>query len=81
MFGSYYTIPVSTLEHIVEDLKKLPPPKLEQAADFIHRLTPVSPEIRQAALDRTFGCMTPEEADAFQRIIDEGCEQVDERDW
>jgi hypothetical protein len=72
---------MSTLDYIVEDLKRLPPPKLEQVADFVHRISAVNPDVRRAALDRTFGCMTPEEADEFQKIIDEGCESIDERDW
>ena len=72
---------VSSLEAIVEDLKSLPPEKLEAAADFIRQLKPIRPEGRQAALDRTFGCLSKEEADELQRVIEEGCEQINEHGW
>lgn len=71
----------SSLETIVEDLKSLPPEKLEAAADFIRQLKPISPEERQVALDRTFGCLSKEEADELERAIEEGCEHVTERGW
>jgi len=69
---------VSRLENIVEELKSLPPGKLEVAADFVHRLSRISEEERQAALARTFGCLSPEEADELERVIEEGCEQINE---
>ena len=71
----------SPLEHIVEVLKALPPPKLQMAADYIHRLKDVSEEERKVALARTFGCLSPEEADEMERVIEEGCEQINERAW
>jgi hypothetical protein len=74
-------IDVSHLEAIVEDLKSLPPGKLEAAADFIHRLKRTSQEERDAILARTFGCLSPEEADELDRVIEEGCERINERDW
>ena len=74
-------IGVSHLEAIVEDLKSLPPGKLEAAADFIHRLKQTSQEDRHAILARTFGCLPPEEADELDRVIEEGCERIKERDW
>jgi hypothetical protein len=72
---------VSPLEDIVEDLKKLPPDRLEMAASYIRRLQPISLAEREAALARTFGCLSPEEADELERVIEEGCEQVNERAW
>jgi len=74
-------VDVSSLETIVEDLKSLPPAKLEVAADFVHRLSRISEEERQAALARTFGCLSPEEADELERVIEEGCEQINEHGW
>ena len=71
---------VSPLENIVEDLKTLPPDRLEMAANFIRLLKPGSQVEREAAIARTFGCLSPEEADEMERVIEEGCEQVDERD-
>jgi len=72
---------VGRLEAIVEDLKSLPPAKLETAADFVHRLRRVSEEERQAILARTSGALSAEEADEMNRIIEEGCEKIDESGW
>jgi len=72
---------VSPLEAIVEDLKSLPPAKLEAAADFVHRLKRISEEERQAILARTAGALSPEEADELDRVIEEGCEKIDESGW
>lgn len=72
---------MSPLENIVEDLKSLPPAKLEAAADFVHRLKRISQEERQAILARTAGALSPEEADELERVIEEGCEKIDEHGW
>ena len=72
---------MSPLENIVEDLKSLPPAKLEVAADFVQRLKRISQEERQAILARTAGALSPEEADELERVIEEGCEQIDEHGW
>ena len=72
---------VSHLENIVEDLKSLPPDRLEMAANFIRRLKPISLVERKAALARTFGCLSPEEAGEMERVIEEGCEQINEHGW
>ncbi len=72
---------VSPLENIVEDLKTLPPARLEVAADFVHRLKRIGEEERQAILTRTAGALSPEEADELARIIEEGCEKIDEHGW
>jgi hypothetical protein len=72
---------VSSLENIVEDLKALPPARLEVAADFVHRLKRISEEERQAIFVRTSGILSSEEATELERVIDEGCEKIDERGW
>ena len=69
------------LQDIFEELKTLPPDRLERAADYIHRLNFASRQERRAALKRTAGSLTNEEAGELARIIEEGCEQIDERDW
>jgi len=71
---------VSKLEAIVEELKMLPPDRLESAADYIHRLKTISRAERMAIITRTAGSLTPEEGEELARIIEEGCEQIDERD-
>ena len=72
---------VIPLEKIFEELKALPPDRLEMAASFIRRLKPISEAEREAALARTFGCLSPEEADEMQRVIEEVCEQINEHGW
>ncbi len=72
---------VSTLDTIIKELKSLPPPKLQQVAGFIQRLKPISQEERQTILARTAGCLSPEEADELERVIEEGCERIDEHGW
>jgi hypothetical protein len=81
VFREVYAVIVSPLENIVEDLKTLPPDKLQMAAKYIRQLKPVSRERRVAALARTFGCLSPDEADELERAIQEGCEQVNEHGW
>ena len=72
---------VSRLEAIVEDLKSLPPERLEMAANFIRRLKPISEEERDAILRQTFGSLSEEDAVAMLKAIEEGCETVDEDAW
>jgi hypothetical protein len=72
---------MTNLESILEDLKTLPPGRLESAADYIHKLRTISDADRAAIIDRTAGSLTAEEGEELARIIEEGCEQVDERDW
>ncbi len=72
---------VSPLENIVEDLKALPPARLEVAADIVHRLKRISEDERQAILTRTAGALSAEEADELNRSIEEGCERIEESGW
>ena len=76
-----YLESVSRLEAIVEELKSLPPAQLEAAADIVHRLKRISEEERQAILIRTAGALSPEAADEMNRVIEEGCERIDESGW
>lgn len=72
---------MSTLETIVEELRALPAPRLEEAASFIHRLREVTQAERLAALERTAGVWSGPEGAAIEKSIEEGCERVDPRDW
>lgn len=68
---------MSQIEMVVEELKQLPPAKLQRVADLVHRLHQTHRDERRRALAETAGCMTPAEADAFQQSIDEACERID----
>lgn len=72
---------MSTLEIIVEELKALPPPKLEEAAVLIHGLREKTRAERLAALERSSKILSDEEGAALERAIEEGCEKIDARDW
>ena len=72
---------MSTLEATVEELKSLSPAKLEVAASYIRELKAASTRERRAALERTFGCLTPEEADEMERAIVANCERIDASQW
>jgi hypothetical protein len=67
----------NNLESILEDLKSLPPHRLQSAADYLHRLRAISDSERDAIIDRTAGSLTAEEGEELDRIITEGCERVD----
>jgi hypothetical protein len=69
---------MSKLETIVEELKALPQERLDRAADYSHRLKTISEAERKAIIDRTAGSLTAVEADELERIINEGCERIDE---
>ena len=51
------------------------------AANYIRQLKPIAKEEMNAALDRTFGCLSSEEADRLEKIIGEGCEQINGHGW
>lgn len=71
---------MSPIDAIVEDLKILPPDRLEQAAAYIHRLRQASQGERIEALRATAGALTASEADDWAQAI-EGCERIDESGW
>lgn len=72
---------MSTLETILEDLRALPPPKLAEAASYIHRLRESTREERMASLERSAAILTDAEGAELERAIKEGCEKIDARDW
>jgi len=65
----------------VEELKSLPPAKLEEVAEYIHRLKPASAEPRRGALERSFGCLTSAEAEELEQAIASNCERIDANQW
>jgi hypothetical protein len=72
---------MSTLEATVEELKSLPPAKLEKAAGYIHKLKVAGRRSGRLALERAFGCLTPSEAEAMERAIASNCERIDASQW
>jgi hypothetical protein len=72
---------MSTLEMIVEELKALPPPKLELAASLIHELRERTRAERLAALRLSSSILSEEDGAELERIVEENCERIDPRDW
>ena len=72
---------MSTLEIIVEDLKTLPPPKLQEAARLIHGLREDVRAERLAALEKSAGMLSAEEGALLEKVIIAGCGKIDTRDW
>ncbi len=72
---------MSTLETIVEDLKALSAPKLVEVAQYVHRLREVNREERFSAIERSAAILSESESEELDRIIEEGCEKIDARDW
>ena len=72
---------MSTLETIVAELKKLPPPKLEEAAGYIHRLHETTREEQLAILSETAGAWSGPDGETIERAIKDGCERIDPCAW
>ncbi len=72
---------MSTLEIIVEDLKALPSPKLAEVAAFVHRLREVNRTERLASIERSAEILSESESAELEKIIQDGCEKIDARDW
>jgi hypothetical protein len=63
-------------ETIMADLESLPATAPQSVADFVQQMRQRATEDRQAAFDASFGCMTKDEADEFDCVIEEGCERI-----
>lgn len=72
---------MSTLETIVEDLRRLPASKLAEAAALIHRMTESSRKEHAKVLKETAGAWSGADGEVIERAIEEGCEKIDARDW
>jgi hypothetical protein len=72
---------MSTLEAAVEELKSLPPAKLDEAAGYIHQLKLASMAARREALERSFGCLSATEAEELERGVATNCERIDAGQW
>lgn len=68
---------MTSQESIMADLESLPANALQKVADFVHQMRQLTTADRQAAFDASFGSMPKDEADAFDRVIEEGCERIE----
>ncbi len=67
---------MTVLEAIKADLESLPATALQSVADCVQQIRQCAKADRQAAFDASFGCMTKDETDEFDRVIEEGCERL-----
>ncbi len=72
---------MSTFEIIMEDLKALPPAKLEEVAVYVHRLLGTNSSDRDAILRETSGIFSASDGEAIEKAINETCEKIDASDW
>jgi hypothetical protein len=70
---------MTLLESIVKELRELPPPKLVEVSNHIHKLhtSPEAAARRRAALLATAGCMAGEEGEDFERAVPETADRID----
>lgn len=69
---------MGSIERTVAQLRSLPPSCQGQVEEYIHQLHAASRTERLEALKKTAGCLTNEEADTLEKIIQRCCEVVDE---
>ena len=69
------------MEIILEEMKKLLPSKLYEAANFIRQHKVRSESERRQALDRAYGCLSEEEAQAMEAVIQASCERINACQW
>lgn len=74
---------MSELELVIEELKTLPNPEQEEAARFIRSLKEAARAKKDAVIEKTFGCLSPEEADSWEQAINERSpiENPDDVSW
>ena len=72
---------MSTLETIVEKLRTLPAPKLEEVAALIHRLKEADRAEHLTILRETCGVWSGPDGEAIEKAIEEGCERIDASGW
>ena len=77
MMKGAYGADMNPLDAIFEDLRRLPAPKLAEAAVLIHRLTETNRVEHLKILQETSGVWSGAEGETIERAIEEGCEKVD----
>lgn len=71
---------MSALKTAIEELKTLPLPQQDEAVKFIHSLKATSKARKQAIIEKTFGCLTAEEATEWETAIQD-CSHTNHEGW
>lgn len=72
---------MTALSTVVKELRRLPPDRLDEVAEYVHRLKGRSRAERDAVIDGTAGCLAGDAGECFARAIEEGCERIDPNGW
>lgn len=72
---------MSALDTIVEDLKALPPNRVDDAAWFVHALVVGSSRDQSAMLRHTATALSAEDVDEMESAIAQTCEETDDHAW
>jgi hypothetical protein len=64
----------------IDELRRLPADRLEEAADYIHTLIEERRLRRESMIDATSGSLAGEEGDALEAALNE-CSMADETAW
>lgn len=70
-----------TVELILERINALPEASREVVLCYLDNLAPVAALAPPGPLAKHFGVLSPEAADAMERAIEEGFEQVNPDEW
>lgn len=72
---------MNAMESIVQDLKSLPPDKIDDAAWLVHSLVENSARDRGKILKRTATTLSSHDVDEMEKAISETCEETDKHVW
>lgn len=73
---------ISIKQEIIEQLDKLPIGMQKRVLDFTQALVLSMPKgMTGKDLMKYVGIISPEDAKAMQKAIEEGCEKVDKNEW
>lgn len=70
------------IEAVVNKLRSLPAERQRLAVSYIESLSALALKPKHDdGIASTAGCMSPEDADAMERVIEEAFEQIHPDDW
>jgi hypothetical protein len=75
-------IDASLQNELIQEVEQLPPPLQRKVIIYAHSLKKYVPKGTAGKDLREFaGILSPEEAEAMLKVIEEGCERIDPNGW
>ena len=75
-------IDTSFQNELIQEVEQLPPPLQRKVLEYAHSLQKKTPKGTAGKDLREFaGILSPEEAEAMLKVIEEGCERIDPNGW